>query len=134
MVVLVILVCAPFPDVAQNVFKSPRIRVVWMGRRRGGQEEAPGETATIAGRGAPADYFRRVLNGVNEMAEYRLDQERRGRGGPPVAAVAPKPGPAAPSLPGQASRHPKGGGRELTQQPRRTVPLPPRRPEIAVVR
>jgi penicillin-binding protein 1A len=42
-----------------------RVLGIWMGKRR----DAAGEA--LAGRGAPADLFRRVSNTANEMMEYR---------------------------------------------------------------
>jgi hypothetical protein len=42
-----------------------------MGKRR----DAAGEV--IAGKGAPAEFFRRVSNSANEMMDYRASQGRR---------------------------------------------------------
>jgi penicillin-binding protein 1A len=65
-----------------------RVLGIWMGRRR----DAAGET--LAGRGAPAEYFRRVATSANTMASYRLAQERSGGRAPMTTAERPaKAGP-----------------------------------------
>lgn len=48
-----------------------RVLGTWMGKRR----DTAGDV--IAGKGAPAEFFRRVSNSVNEMADYRTGQGRR---------------------------------------------------------
>jgi penicillin-binding protein 1A len=48
-----------------------RVLGTWMGKRR----DAAGEA--IAGKGAPAEFFRRVSNGANEMAEYRSSRQQQ---------------------------------------------------------
>jgi penicillin-binding protein 1A len=58
-----------------------RVLGVWMGRRR----DAAGEG--LAGKGAPADYFRRVSGSANAMMAYRLEQERS-KGSKPPAQTA----------------------------------------------
>lgn len=58
-----------------------RVLGVWMGRRR----DVAGEG--LAGKGAPADYFRRVSGSANAMMVYRRDQER-GQGSKPPAQTA----------------------------------------------
>jgi penicillin-binding protein 1A len=58
-----------------------RVLGVWMGRRR----DAAGDG--LAGKGAPADYFRRVSSSANVMMAYRLDQERSQGSKPPAQAA-----------------------------------------------
>jgi penicillin-binding protein 1A len=85
-----------------------RVLGVWMGRRR----DAAGEA--LAGRGAPAEYFRRVAASTNAMADYRLAQERGVRA---PAAAAERP--ATPGM--RQAERPRASARD----PR---PLPPRIP------
>ncbi|WP_262271087.1 transglycosylase domain-containing protein [Microvirga yunnanensis] len=53
-------------------WSEQRVFGVWMGRRRGGTGP------TLAGAGAPAAYFKRIANAVNEWAErqQRLEEQR----------------------------------------------------------
>src|SRR5215213_5819867 len=57
-----------------------RVLGVWMGKRR----DASGEG--LAGKGAPAEYFRRVSTSANEMMDYRMAQARH-KGDRPAAPV-----------------------------------------------
>ena len=87
-----------------------RVLGVWMGRRR----DAGG--AAIAGKDAPADFFRRVSNETNEMMDYRAGRPRHGaskviatskpdpKKSPPERRVAQAKPPAL-SLPSPATRH-----------------------------
>ncbi len=59
-----------------------RVLGVWMGKRR----DAIG--GAIAGKDAPAEFFRRVSSDVNDMVEYRHKQERRKEA--PAVAAAPR--------------------------------------------
>jgi penicillin-binding protein 1A len=63
-----------------------RVLGVWMGKRR----DASGEG--LAGKGAPAEFFRRVSNSANEMMDYRAAQEllKGSRRTAPVMAERPK--------------------------------------------
>jgi penicillin-binding protein 1A len=63
-----------------------RVLGVWMGKRR----DASGEG--LAGKGAPAEFFRRVSTSTNEMMDYRMAQARHkgGRPAAPVIAARPK--------------------------------------------
>lgn len=65
-----------------------RVLGTWMGRRR----DATGEA--VAGKGAPAEFFRRVSNSANEMADYRTGQGRRGS--PSQMAAGPARSPLKP--------------------------------------
>jgi penicillin-binding protein 1A len=58
-----------------------RVLGVWMGRRR----DTPGEG--LAGKGAPADYFRRVSGSANAMMAYRRNQEQGQGSKPPAQTV-----------------------------------------------
>ncbi len=121
-----------------------RVLGVWMGRRR----DATGQG--LAGRAAPAEYFRRLAGGANAMAEYRADQERNNGTRPPpsleTAADQERPklrkpplreadvgradrarGPEARSDTGRADR--ARGTEARTTQPRRDVQ--PFRPQVA---
>ena len=67
-----------------------RVLGTWMGKRR----DAAGEA--IAGKGAPAEFFRRVSNSTNEMMDYRTSQGRRdGRSQIMAAPVADRATPSA---------------------------------------
>jgi penicillin-binding protein 1A len=61
-----------------------RVLGTWMGKRR----DAPGEA--IAGKGAPAEFFRRVSNSTNEMMDYRTSQGRRDGKSKTVTASVPE--------------------------------------------
>jgi penicillin-binding protein 1A len=63
-------------------WSEQRVFGVWMGRRRGETGQA------VAGAGAPAAYFGRVVNAVNEWTErrQRLEEQR-------LAGARPKRGP-----------------------------------------
>src|SRR5215204_2265303 len=63
-----------------------RVLGVWMGKRR----DASGEG--LAGKGTPAEYFRRVSSSANEMMYYRAAQEllKGNRRTAPVVAERPK--------------------------------------------
>ncbi len=80
-----------------------------MGRRR----DTPGEG--LAGKGAPADYFRRVSGSANAMMAYRLDQERSQGSKPPAQAA--KRGTAGQRTAKEAS--------QPVPQARRAQPSPP---------
>jgi penicillin-binding protein 1A len=88
---------------------------IWMGKPRG-----DGESGTVAGRGAPADLFRRVMNSINEFDErrQRLTTEE------PKVAKAPDAERTG-TIGSKTSSHAKSSG-----EPARTsqVPLPPTRP------
>jgi penicillin-binding protein 1A len=60
-----------------------RVLGIWMGKRR----DAAGEV--IAGKGAPAEFFRRVSNSANEMMDYRSGQDRRDGNRQSTARTAP---------------------------------------------
>jgi penicillin-binding protein 1A len=69
-----------------------RVLGIWMGKRR------DAEGGAIAGKDAPADLFRLVSNGTNEMMDYRAGKRPRdgavqtaARGEAEVAKPAPKP-------------------------------------------
>ncbi|GJE41210.1 transglycosylase domain-containing protein [Methylobacterium soli] len=82
-----------------------RVLGIWMGKRR------DAEGGSLAGKGAPADYFRRVSISANAMMDYRAAQERnKGLSQPATAGVArsnrPKlgRGPERPSIHASLSR------------------------------
>ena len=56
-----------------------RVLGVWMGKRR----DAAGDA--LAGKDAPADFFRRVSNSANEMMDYRDSRERQNDNKPVIA-------------------------------------------------
>jgi penicillin-binding protein 1A len=88
---------------------------VWMGRRRGDEEGT-----AVAGRGAPADYFRRVLNATNERDDAERGRER-------VAGAGERPSPApSPRMAGPASVVPKT--RPAAKATAVEIPVPPARP------
>ena len=67
-----------------------RVLGTWMGKRR----DVAGEA--IAGKGAPAEFFRRVSNSANEMMDYRASQGRGDSKSHMMAASAPdEPKPSA---------------------------------------
>lgn len=65
-----------------------RVLGVWMGRRR----DAVGDV--IGGKNAPAEFFRLVSNGINEMMEYRARQGLQGSATQVAEAVPERPKPA----------------------------------------
>lgn len=65
-----------------------RVLGVWMGRRR----DAAGDA--LAGRGAPADLFRRVAGSANAMTDARLEKPQAAPP-PQVARARPQPRPEA---------------------------------------
>jgi penicillin-binding protein 1A len=65
-----------------------RVLGVWMGKRR----DAVGEA--IGGKGAPAEFFRLVSNGTNEMMDYRAGQGRRASESRVAEARSERPTPA----------------------------------------
>jgi penicillin-binding protein 1A len=73
-----------------------RVMGVWMGRRR------DAEGAALAGRGAPADLFRRVAGSANAMTDARLE---RARPAPQVARAKPAK-PAEARRPAEARTRP----------------------------
>ena len=85
---------------------------VWMGRAR--TEDGAG----LAGRGAPADYFRRVLNAANERADPERPRERT------VAGTADRT--ANPRVAGPTSAIPKLPG--INRSTKVEIPVPPARP------
>jgi penicillin-binding protein 1A len=96
-----------------------RVLGTWMGRRR----DAAGEA--LAGRGAPAEYFRRLATSANAMADYRVAQERSGGRAPVATAERP----AKPAV-RQAERRPAPSGEAARPRPPRAVgmdllPSPP---------
>jgi penicillin-binding protein 1A len=67
-----------------------RILGTWMGKRR----DVAGEV--IAGKGAPAEFFRRVSNSANEMMDYRTShREREGKSQMIAASVRDRPKPSS---------------------------------------
>jgi penicillin-binding protein 1A len=60
-----------------------RVLGTWMGKRR----DAAGQV--IAGKGAPAEFFRRVSNSANEMMDYRAAAAGQGGKSRMIAASAP---------------------------------------------
>src|SRR4051794_362286 len=62
-----------------------RVLGVWMGKRR----DASGEG--LAGKGAPAEYFRRVSTSANEMMDDRMAQARHKGGCPAAPVIAERP-------------------------------------------
>lgn len=75
-----------------------RVMGVWMGRRRDGTGEA------LAGRGAPADLFRRVAGSVNGLTDARLEPARST---PQVARARPAPSNTARPLAETAQARPR---------------------------
>ncbi|HEX2553399.1 MAG TPA: transglycosylase domain-containing protein [Microvirga sp.] len=96
-----------------------RVLGVWMGRRR----DAAGEA--VAGRGAPAEYFRRVATSTNAMAEYRVAQERSGGRAPTATASARRP--AEEAAPQRAERRAPAATAESRTRPN-PAPQAERRP------
>ena len=90
-----------------------RVLGIWMGKRR----DAAGEA--IGGKGAPAEFFRLVSNGTNEMMDYRASQGR-------------------PSRASQVTEARPEGVRPLPRPPARRLAAPhepsPTRPRIAAPR
>jgi penicillin-binding protein 1A len=73
-----------------------RVLGTWMGKHRGVAGEA------IAGKGAPAEFFRRVSNSANEMMDYRTGHPGRDGKSQMIGASVPdqpKPSAAAPRPP-----------------------------------
>ncbi|ACL55248.1 transglycosylase domain-containing protein [Methylobacterium nodulans] len=101
-----------------------RVLGVWMGRRR----DAVGEG--LAGKGAPAEYFRRVSSSANEMVEYRIAQQRGKAGsrtaGGPDRQKAANPQKAPEHRPVHASLAPRLDGPEAIRL--NAAPRPPLRP------
>ncbi len=94
-----------------------RVVAVWMGRPRGAEGPA------LAGKDAPAQLFRRVVQGINHMEEYRGATARAGR--PPVplpprrpaTPVAKKaPDKTAPATSVHAKSPPRPGVRPRTRE------------------
>lgn len=102
-----------------------RVVGVWMGRRR------DSEGALIAGKGPPADFFKRVSTAINEMEDYRSRRERHQpeliAGPPPVARNAAE---GIPPSPAATSMHPKPLPSAQTRAPRAITVLPPPRPTV----
>ena len=69
-----------------------------MGKRR----DAAGEA--IAGKGPPAEFFRRVSNSANEMMDYRASQGRRHGNSHMIAVSVPEPPKPSAVIPRPAER------------------------------
>jgi penicillin-binding protein 1A len=93
-----------------------RVLGIWMGKRRGD------ESQTVAGKGAPADLFKRVLNSANELAERRRLKVPRELG--PIMAGKDGGRAGSSSDPMQTSSHVRKSPALSLQ-----VPTPPRRPK-----
>ena len=90
-----------------------RVLGTWMGKRR----DAVGESR-IAGKDAPANFFRRVSTSVNEMAEYRRNLQMRkqevvGAPEPRVPTPAPKRTPDQRKSPNDLSPTKRSAGLEV---------------------
>jgi penicillin-binding protein 1A len=93
-----------------------RVLGIWMGKRRGE------ESQTVAGKGAPADLFKRVLNSANELAERRRLKLPRELG--PIMAGKDGARAGSSSDPMQTSSHVRKSPALSLQ-----IPRPPRRPK-----
>ncbi len=111
-------------------WSESRVLGVWMGKRR------DAEGGAVAGKDAPAEFFRRVSTSANAMMDYRLEQERggdrkspappatAGNRKPPSVVEAPRPRPrsaaAAPTAPERRLR-PSPASPDLSWEPRTLV-------------
>ncbi|GJD53042.1 Penicillin-binding protein 1F [Methylobacterium crusticola] len=98
-----------------------RVLGVWMGRRH----DASGEG--LAGRGAPAAYFRQVSARVNEMMDARASR-RPVRSETPVAGTQDPAGPRRPAGRPPAHARPSPDPAALPKLASRPRPWPPREP------